>query len=100
MQLFSLASALVMFAAIGHWPYGFYQLVRLLGTINALALATRLSKDKYEGLILTLLVTAVVFNPIFPFYLGRDLWRVADGFAGILFVAGALSIEEPGRSPA
>lgn len=96
MRVFGFLSALVLLAATGHWSYGFYQLVHLVGTFSALGLAFSLGQSKRTTLVPTLLFVAALFNPIVPVHLGRELWQMADVGAAILFAFAASQVEEGG----
>lgn len=59
------------------------------------------SEDKSKGVILA--VIALIYNPLFPFYLNRSLWLIIDAIVGcfliwILSVANPSASNQPGLS--
>jgi hypothetical protein len=89
MKAFYMAAGLLMLVAVGHWPYGFYQLVRVVGTVAAAALATRSFGRRNEGLAWLCVGLALMLNPISPVHMARAMWQVVDVVAGVVFVASA-----------
>ena len=45
----------------------------------------------FRGDRFAVILTAVLFNPFFPFYLGREQWVYADILFGLAFVVMALN---------
>ena len=76
------SAAAVCLLAVFPLPYGFYTFLRLLVSIAGTVAAVNLQK---EGNFLWVLFAAIVllFNPLIPVYLSRELWFPID-----LFVAG------------
>ena len=65
-------------ALLEGWPYGFFTLLRLVvfGTTAYLTwLAYRSEKQAWIWIFCFL---ALVFNPVIPLHLGRDLWIAID----------------------
>jgi hypothetical protein len=84
----ALSMALLVLAVVNQWPYGFYTLLRLAvcgSSIFLAAQAQELAKTRWTWIMGTI---AILFNPIVPFGLGRDIWVLVDaGAAVIMFVA-------------
>ena len=51
---------------------GYYQILRWAVSIGAVIWALQFNK-KNQGLFITFCITAILFNPIAPIYLGREL---------------------------
>jgi len=65
-------------AILGGWPYGLYTLLRLVvcGTTAYLSwLAYESGKQPWLWIFGFI---ALIFNPLIPLHLGRDLWVVVD----------------------
>lgn len=69
---------LLILSVIGRWPYGFYTLLRIIvfGTTVYLSwLAYRNEKQSWAWVFGFI---ALIFNPLIPLYLDRDLWKAID----------------------
>ena len=87
-QLFVLRviAALMLLIALGDHPYAYYQLLRwvVCGVSAYGALTAYERKDTVWTWLFG--VTAVVFNPIMPFYLDRETWQVLDIAAALILL--------------
>lgn len=73
-----ITSALCLYAALGHPSnYGFYTLTRLAVTATCILLALSVPKNQ-NAVLFVLWVAAVLFNPVVPLALGRELWVALD----------------------
>ena len=69
-------------------PYGYYPLLRLV-VCGVFSFAAYHAFQKSHGLYPWILVlTAVLFNPIVPVHLPKELWAVLDVGAAVLLVVG------------
>ena len=87
-QLLSLIVIAFLVAAQFNVPYGFYMLLKLVVCSSSIYLAYKLlsqqNQAKITGLLLAL--TALLYNPIFKVYLGRDLWGPVNIVTALLFL--------------
>jgi len=90
--LITLATLCTFYVAIGHpSEYGFYTLVRWLVTAAAIQNAIVLSGlRKSQPLVISTCIVALLFNPIFPLYMGRDFWIVLDCIALAVLISGGI----------
>ena len=65
---------------------GYYTLLRFLVTFGAILWAMQFY-ERNQGLFITFCIVAILFNPLIPIYLGRELWQVIDFITGIIFIA-------------
>jgi hypothetical protein len=68
-------------------PYGYYSFLRIVVTLFCLLLthyAYMLSKNNTMFLLLCI---AILFNPLIPIYLSKDIWRIID-IATAVFLIG------------
>ncbi len=81
------AAALVL--AIAPLPYGYYTLLRLLIFVSAIALAWQdyNENERLSGWVAVFGILAIVFNPIIPVYLNREVWFFIDIVAAAIFGA-------------
>jgi len=76
-------------------PYGFFILLRLIvfGTTAYLAwISYRLNKYPWIWLFG---FTAIIFNPLFPIHLGRDLWILVDILTAVFLIVSTLLFKIP-----
>jgi len=65
-------------AATGGHTYGFYTLLRwVVCPVCAYAALDALGKEK-AGWVWILSVLAMLFNPVLPVHLGREIWQPVD----------------------
>jgi len=69
-RLAIVVSVLFLLLSFGSWPYGFYTLLRISVTVTGLLLWQVYSKNGEANWGYFYLGTAILFNPIIPFYLG------------------------------
>jgi hypothetical protein len=83
-----IAAVMLVFAAVKKQPDGFYTLLRwICCAVFAYSAVTSLQLKRmlWLGIFAAL---AVLFNPIFPLHLDRNLWIVADCFSiGAMVIA-------------
>ncbi|MBM3281556.1 MAG: hypothetical protein FJY91_02325 [Candidatus Harrisonbacteria bacterium] len=85
-KLFSkIATIALLVAVIPVWPYFFYQALKLV-IFGAAAFSVYLyHKEKNKRWMLTMIVIAIVFNPINPLYFGHFFWSIVDLVVSVLF---------------
>ena len=87
MRIFTIIVAIILlitaFVDLGV-GIAYYQILRWMTTICAGLLAIRFY-EKNQVLFITFCIIAVLFNPIAPIYLGRNLWRIADALTATIF---------------
>ena len=83
--LIKLILIILFVGCLGDWEYGYYQLVRFLGMIGFIILAT---KDKdYRPLLILWICSAILINPLVKITLGRTLWNIVDVFWVLIIIA-------------
>ena len=68
-------------------PYGFYNLVRFVAMIVFAIYAYTYYEKKSNKLAIIFLSLAILFQPLLPIHLGRDLWDVIDVIVAIFLIA-------------
>lgn len=85
--LFSkLAFFLLVVAVIPVWPYFFYQLLKFFIFGAAVFSAYLFSLEKNKKWMWTMIIIAIIFNPVNPLYFGSFLWSVVDIIVAFLFL--------------
>lgn len=80
--------ALMMLVALGPLPYGYYQLLRLVAFLAAGLIAYGFLRRRREAWTAVFMMVAIVFNPIFPISLARELWAVLNVLSCVTFLVG------------
>ena len=82
---FKILAIILLLIAIGNHPYSYYQFLRwfILATAGYSAyIAYNQQKIGWAWIFGTI---ALLFNPIFPFYLQKDTWQFIDGIVAVIF---------------
>ncbi|MFA6154714.1 DUF6804 family protein [Mesorhizobium sp.] len=77
--------AIASLLAVGPWPYGYYQLVRVVVFFAGAYCGAMLWRTDQRNLAWGLFAAALVFNPFMPVHLPRELWAVLNVGAAVLF---------------
>ena len=79
--------AAILFIGVFPLPIGYYTLLRLVVTAAAAYVAyDTFQNDKQSGWIWVFGFVAILFNPLIPIYLDKELWMVIDFAVAILFI--------------
>jgi hypothetical protein len=87
-KIVSIITAIALVVALGPWPYGYYQLLRVAVFLTGLYVGVMLrqsSDSTNQNFAWVLFGTALVFNPFLPVYLPREVWSVLDIVAAGVF---------------
>jgi len=88
-------AALMLFGALASWPYGYYQLLRWATCAAAVFVAYM--AYEWQKIWATVLfgVVAILFNPLLPIHLTREIWQPIDVICALLFVIVAMLLQKP-----
>jgi hypothetical protein len=78
--------ALLVLAAAGRWPYGFYTFLRIVVCGSAVYMAAEAYQTRDVLWTCVMGAAALLFNPLVPVYLRRSQWRWFDVFAIVVFI--------------
>ena len=82
--------AVLLLLAVLPLPYFYYQLLRIVVTLAAAANAYIFFEDKQMARVLAFGIIALIWNPIFPFYMDKSVWMISDIIgAGVFFFGGS-----------
>ena len=84
---------LLLLAIPAIWPYGYYVFLRWVVAASAVFLiwiANKLREQKWLGLMV---VVAILFNPIIPIYLTKEIWVFIDLIVAGIFLASIFKIK-------
>jgi len=68
------------------WPYGYYLLLRIIVCVTAVALSLGAHRKEKLGWMWTMIIIAIIFNPLIPFHLGKEIWSIVDLAVAVIFV--------------
>lgn len=84
-------ASVVLLGALGSWPYGYYRFLRWVVCIAAVVMAFGAYARRMLWAVWLLGFIALLFNPLAPVHLTRDVWRPIDvATAVVLFLLGGL----------
>lgn len=88
-------AALMLFGALGDWPYGYYQLMRFV--VCGISVYVSFIAYVWEKLWATWLfgVIAVLFNPLIPIHLSKEVWQPIDVLCAVIFIVIAFVLKSP-----
>ena len=75
----------LLIAVVPIWPYFFYQFLKLAVFGAAVFSAYLYHKEKNTKWMVTMIIIAIIFNPINALYFGHLLWSVVDLIVAFLF---------------
>jgi hypothetical protein len=82
-----LGAVLLLIAAAGKHPYGFYMVLRLVITVGAVYWAWRVYKAALRAWTWIFVAVALLLNPFLPIRMQRAQWQPIDLCLGILLIA-------------
>lgn len=85
-------------AIIEGWPYGFFTLLRLVVFGTTVYLSWFAYKSERQAWTWVFGFIALVFNPLIPLHLGRDLWKVIDLLVAVFLFISIFAFRLPKES--
>lgn len=87
-------AALMLLGALGYWPYGYYQLLRFVVCGVSAYVAFMAYRRQRQWATWLFGFIAILFNPLAPIHLSRDIWQPIDLVCALLFAFVAFAIKE------
>ena len=83
-----LITALLSFLSLLNLSIGYYKFLRWVVFLTSLysVFISYNNNHKINFSIWLFGLIAILFNPFFPFYLGKEIWRITDLIVGIIFI--------------
>jgi hypothetical protein len=91
----ALIVAVLLLVAIAPLPYGYYQFMRWAVCGIGIYLAVSAYRWKRAWATWIFVAIAILFNPIFPIYLSREVWLPIDCIGSLLFSFSPLFLKKP-----
>ena len=70
--------SILFLLCLADMPYGYYELVRIVGLIGFSLLAYQASQKENKTEMIIYIGLALLFQPFLKIALGRELWNVVD----------------------
>ncbi len=83
-----------LLGALAPWPYGYFVFLRWVVCFAALMVAFRAHEIERLWALWTFGLVALLFNPLIPIYLTRELWAPIDLLTAVLFAVAIASLRE------
>ena len=80
--------AILLLIALADLPYGYYQFLRWAVCGMAIFMVYVSYSSNIKWFMWVFIVIAVLFNPIIPIHLNREIWRPIDIVSAIIFLGG------------
>lgn len=87
-------SLIMLIVAMLPLPYAYYQVLRLVVCIASGQSAYQAHEKKNTTWVWLLGINAVIYNPITPFYLGREIWILVNVISIILILISFSKLKE------
>lgn len=72
--------------------YGYYQFLRITITVFAIFFVSIFKEKENKTWVFLMIITAILFNPIFSIHLNKDNWVVLDFICSIIFLVFSINI--------
>lgn len=88
-------AAAMLLGALVRWPYDYYQLLRWVTCGAAVCIAFLGYGWQKKWALVLFGVIAVLFNPLIPIHLTREIWQPIDLLCAVLFIIAAGVLKAP-----
>ncbi len=95
---FKILALLLLLGALGDNDYGYYQFLRWVIVVIGAYLTYLAYNSENKIWMWTFALITLLFNPIFPFYLSREIWQVIDVIVAIIFLISIFKIKNYERT--
>jgi len=96
LKIIKIAVAAVLLIALASLPIGYYTFLRIVVCIAGVILGVAYFESK-RLLSIVFVAVAILFNPILPIYLSREIWIPIDIITAILFIISIFLPSEKGN---
>ena len=91
----SFIAALMLMGALAGWPYGYYQLLRFVVCGAGVFVAHTAFTWKKIWAVWLFGFISLLFNPLIPIHLSKELWQFLDIICAVLFAITAFILRKP-----
>lgn len=90
-----IVAAVILLGALGDWPYGYYKLLRWITCGAAVWVAFLAYGWEKKWATVIFAIVAVLFNPLLPIHMSKEIWQPIDFACAVLFVVVGLILKKP-----
>jgi len=90
----ALAAALMLLLALADWPYGYYILLRWVVCGASVFVAVVSYAAQKIWAMWPFVLVAILFNPLVPIYLTRDIWAPIDIVCAVVFLISIVTLKQ------
>ena len=76
----------VLFFGVLPLPYGYYTLLRIIVLIGSIIYCSHYFEKNNINLVYLFGFIGILFNPVLPVYLSKEIWIVLDFIGGFFFL--------------
>lgn len=91
----AIIAAAMLLLALAPWPYGYYQLLRFVVCGVSVYIASMAYQWQRFWATYLFGFIALLFNPLIPIHLTREIWQPIDVICALLFVIVAMLLQKP-----
>jgi hypothetical protein len=91
-KYFLIIVIIMLFISLGQWPYGYFILLRWIVTVGAIIVTINAFDKDIDWAKVSFIIIGILFNPIAPIHLSREIWIPLDIIVGIIFILGHLKV--------
>ena len=91
----AIIAALMLLGALAPWPYGYYQLLRFVTCGVAVYIVYTAYNWQRIWAVWLFGFIALLFNPLIPIHLSREIWQPIDVICALLFFLIGFMFKEP-----
>lgn len=91
----SIIASAMLLGALADWPYGYYQLLRFVTCGAGVYVAYTAYKWQRVWVVWLFGFIALLFNPLIPIHLSRELWQPIDVICASTFTVIAITLKKP-----
>ena len=93
MKMVLIITGFLLFLAFAKLPIGYYTFLRIVVTLVSIIIIVAELNGGLNFWVILFSFIAIVFNPIFPIYLGhKSIWEVIDIICGIIFFTKSINL--------
>lgn len=82
-NIIKITLAILFFICLAKMPYGYFQFVRFIALSGFAILAYNANKEENKIEVIIYIALAILFQPFFKIYFGREIWNIIDVIVGI-----------------
>jgi outer membrane protein assembly factor BamB len=89
-----IVTATMLFIAIASLPYQYYNALKIIVSVASIYAVILSHRYQKKLVILPFIITTILFNPLVPFSLTRNIWMIIDIICGVWFIISILVLKK------